>query len=432
MKSVEIVKIGELIPIYKEGSEANSIQVARICELDNDTPCQFNIIVGKGLYNIGDKVVYIQPDYCIPNNETFNDYYEPFGDAKKSKLGKKGRIKAVKFNFYFEDDDNPIYSNGIILPLDMIKFEINEDTDLEKELMVIKYVSEDSFEKGGGSSGLTKGDLPSFLYATDEPRIELKKSSIDKCFEENEVLSLTIKRDGSSATIYCKQDIVNDFLCDGVCSRNQEKKLEQKYNASYIDSTDNILTKWLDRELNKSGFYNEFTKTFFTEDECIVNNFTPVEKEVRDAWVDTVKENDYLVKLHDYCVENNLQLAMRGELIGQGNKGSGNKLNQDAKLNKHIVWFGVDDLSSGHATRINYSDVDNNLKTLCDKFGFLCTEEILEGIFSYFELIKICNNYFKQIKEETGQIIEGIVIRSKYSNKLSTKYINPEYDAKSN
>ena len=125
-------------------------------------------------------------------------------------------------------------------------------------------------------------------------------------------------------------------------------------------------------------------------------------------------------------------MALRGELTGQGNKGSGNKLNWDNKLERDIIWFGVDDLSSGFAKRINYSDPENNLKTLCEKLGFKYTEEINEGVYNYDGIIKYCNSVFKKIKEETGQIIEGIVIRSKYSNKLSVKYINPEYDAKSN
>ena len=47
---------------------------------------------------------------------------------------------------------------------------------------------------------------------------------------------------------------------------------------------------------------------------------------------------------------------------------------------------------------------------------------------NYDDIINIGNKIFKDIKEKTGQIIEGIVIRSKYSNALSCKYINSEYD----
>jgi hypothetical protein len=430
MKAVDIVKINELIPLYKDGQEANSIQVARISELDSNTSHQFNIVVGKNLYNIGDKVLYIQPDYCIPNIPIFKEYYAPFGDPKKSKLGKNGRIKAVKFNFNFKEEFDPIYSNGIIFGLDILSFDITDNINLEKELNIIKYEAEDSFEKDGVANGLTKGDLPSFLYITDETRIELLKNHIDKCYEDNEVLSFTIKRDGSSVTIYCK--LINNEYSIGICSRKQEKKLDQSYALTYVDDKGNVLIKYYNKNINISGFLNQFSKEFYTEEECIANNFQANKTEIKDVWVNTIKENDYLNKLLSYCADNKIELALRGELIGSGNKGSGNKLNQDAKLNRHIVWFGVDDLSGGFAKRINYSDNENNLKSISEKLDLIYTKEINEGIYDYDGIIKFCTETFKQIKEETGQIVEGIVIRTKYSNRLSTKYINPEYDAKSN
>src|SRR5271157_479277 len=101
MKPVELVIISKLIPIYKEGEEANNIQVARIEDIEGNQ-CEFNIVVGKGLYNVGDTAVYIQPDYCIPQSSIFNEYWFPGGDEKKCKLGKNGRIRAIKFNFKFE------------------------------------------------------------------------------------------------------------------------------------------------------------------------------------------------------------------------------------------------------------------------------------------------------------------------------------------
>ena len=429
MKAVEVVKINELLPIFKNGEPATNIEVARIAEQGSATSCQFNIIVGKGLHKIDELVLYIQPDYCIPKSDIFKAYYEPFGDPKKSKLGKNGRIKAVKFNFTFENDSEVIYSNGIILPFVCLPFEVTEEMDLEKELNIIKYVAEDSWEKGA-NSGLTKGELPGFLYATDEPRIELLKERTDTCFAENEVLSFTIKRDGSSITIYSK--LIDNENIGGVCSRNLEKKLNQTLITGFIDTDGNILTKYYKRETSQKGFYNTFTQAFYTEEEALQKKLEPVETEVRDVWVDTVKEKGYLNKLLDYCKENNLELALRVELIGQGNKGSGNKLNQDAKLQINIIWFGVDDLSGGHARKINYSDKVNNLITLSEKLGLEYTKEINEGVYDYDGIIKYCNETFRKIQEETGQIIEGIVIRSKYSNKLTSKYMNPEYDAKSN
>jgi len=448
MNSVDIVKIDKLITIYKDGAEANSIQVARVKDL-NGNSCQFNIVVGKGIYEIGDSAIYIMPDYCIPPTEMFNEYYAPGGDEKKSKLGKKGRIRAIKFNFLFENEIDPIYSNGILISfkyfdesfiqniLKVKELEENQtfsETDEFKSLQelfgVIKYVAEESV--AGGNSGLEKGDLPSFLYSTDETRIEVLKDRVDNCFEFGEVLSITLKRDGSSITEYVKIDEqLNDYT-SGICSRNKEKKLDQSYTESYKDG-EYILHRYnkkSDDGTIEKGWINDFTKEFYTENEIETKGFEKNIIEVRDSFVDTIKENDYLNKLIEYCKKYNVQLALRGELIGGGgSKGSGNKLNSDIKLPRQIIWFGVDDLSFGHAKRINYSS-EHNLHKVCGELNMNATEIIFEGVLSYDEIIKKGNEIFNDIKTKTGNIIEGIVIRTKYSNKLSTKYLNPEYDSK--
>ena len=152
--------------------------------------------------------------------------------------------------------------------------------------------------------------------------------------------------------------------------------------------------------------------------------------ELRDAWVDTNVKYGYLEKLVEYNTVYNLQLSMRGELIGAGNKGSGNRLNSDAKLESHVVWFGVDDLSEGFSKRLHYGD-RHNLEKICDKLGLKRTEELFKGVFTYDEIIAKAHDYFKTMKDVHGIVVEGVVIRSRFSNILSCKYINPEYDAKS-
>lgn len=142
------------------------------------------------------------------------------------------------------------------------------------------------------------------------------------------------------------------------------------------------------------------------------------------------KKYGYLDKLEEYCKENNVELALRGELIGGGNKGSGNKLNSDAKIKEpKVVWFGVDDLSSGYSVRIP-SNHKHNLKEVCEKLGFEYTPIIFSGVFDYDELIKTSNEVLKEYKDK-GIILEGLVFRSLFNNSFSAKYINPEYDSKS-
>lgn len=460
MNPVETVKISQLIPIYKMGIEAERIEVARVSDLQGNE-LQFNIIVGKGLYKINDLVIYIMPDYCLPDSELFSEYWRPGGDSKACRLGRNGRIRALKFNFQFKNDLNNIYSNGIILPVsevakyygvpiitdiqknaDAVSDNTDSNTDLQTLLGITKYVAEDSFENQ--KSGLTKGKLPAFLYATDEPRCELLKNYINKCYEEGEILSFTRKRDGSSITNYCRKYPINPEEYEiGICTRNQEKKLEQQCTSAYKDIQTGVMLhpyslKTADinengKNIYIQGWYNSAIEKFYTDEE-IKNTelFEPIISEIRDTWVDTTKKYNILDKLSKYCIKYDVELALRGELIGAGNKGSGNKLNSDAKNSEsHIAFFGVDDLSSGHATRIHYGQ-EHNLKKVCEELDLEYTEELIEvGPCTYDGIILWGDEYFKRMKEEQGIIVEGIVIRSKYSNALSCKYINSEYDSRS-
>ncbi|MCK9417405.1 hypothetical protein M0Q97_12265 [Candidatus Dojkabacteria bacterium] len=213
----------------------------------------------------------------------------------------------------------------------------------------------------------------------------------------------------------------------GICSRNQEKKLEQEVITNYIDVDGIQLHRYI--KDNVKGWFNDLTENFYTEDEVKDLGLKPIVVEIRDSFVDTTKKHGYLDKLTTYCIENNVQLALRGELIGGGgSKGSGNKLNQDCKGDAKVIWFGVDDLSLGKATRINYAQ-SHNLKDVCESLGLEYTLPVFIGNLDYDGIIKKGNEIFEEYKKK-GHILEGIVIRTTKSNKMSCKYLNPEYDSK--
>jgi len=419
---VEIVTVSRIIPIYKKGEEANAIEVIRVEHMNNEL--QYDIITQKGLYEIGESVVYIQPDYCIPQTPIFKEYHFPGGDASRCRLGKKGRIRAIKFNLNFKGNTNPIYSYGIILKITPeIQRYIDENTDLMESLGVIKYEADNNSKRQ--NKGMIDGEFPShILYKTDEPTIQNFKYEVDTTYSNGEIISFSVKKDGSSITLYYADDTEN-----GVCSRKMKKKMDQTYVKAYQDG-DVILHKYYNKELDALVWYNDNTKEQFNDDEA-AENFAAITAEYKDSWVDTIKKFEYDTKFFEYCKNNNIQLALRGELIGAGNKGSGNKLNSDAKLpESQIYWFGVDDLSSGHAQRNHYG-CEYNLEKVSYDLNLDYAEPILEGVFDYDGIIDECHKIFKKYKDEKKIIIEGIVIRTKFSNNLSVKYINPEYDAKS-
>lgn len=285
----------------------------------------------------------------------------------------------MKFNFSFAGESDPIYSNGILINMTdfekymKITYPIDPE-ELQKTLKIVKYVADNSDDSM--KSGLVKGDIPYFLYKTDENRCELNKRIIDECYNDKEILSITQKRDGSSIILYYRID--NGEEQYGICSREIEKKLDQTYVSAYKDG-DFLLHRYFHKETNEKGWYNDFTQKFYTDKEVI--QFEKVIAESRDSFVDITKKHGYLNKLIEYCRANNVQLALRGELVGAGNKGGGNKLNQDAKGDPKVIWFGVD-IFSGVFQRLHYGN-KHNLKEVCEALELEYTQELVEGVFSY-------------------------------------------------
>ena len=421
VKIVEIVTITNLVPVFKEGAEANAIQVAKF-SFDGGGECGFNVIAQKGLYEIGSKAIYIQPDYCLSENELFNSFIAPGGDTKKSRLGKQNRIRAIKFNFSFAGSSDPIYSNGVLLPLEEVKSFINkdiEDIDLSEELGVAKYEEPET-----AGSGLIAGEFPSFMYKTDEQNINNIVDHVKKIISEGQDLGITIKRDGSSHTTYFKLE--DEVYKSGVCSRSQEKKLDQSFVTDYFDEDKNLYHRYFDKDTMSKGWFCDELSQFRQDDE--MEGFEAVVKEVKDSWVELAKESGLLENGLAYCKGHGLQLSFRGEIIGQGLKGSGNKVNPDSNDRQKLVLFGIDDLSEGFSKRINYSS-PHNLRDVSKILGIDYTESIVAKPKTYEELIDICEDIFRTEKSN-GRIIEGVVVRTMYTNDLSCKVMNGDYDSR--
>ena len=114
--AVSIVTVKNKIPLYKGDEQANSIEAIELEEVG------FELVANKTLYQIGDRAVYIQPDYCVSDIPLFESFIRPNGNESKSMLGKVDglprRIRAKKFTLSKEPNGDPVYSNGILLPYD--------------------------------------------------------------------------------------------------------------------------------------------------------------------------------------------------------------------------------------------------------------------------------------------------------------------------
>ena len=427
-KIIEKVTITEILSIFKNDEPANAIEVVHF-KYSSDEECGYDIVAQKGLYEIGSTAYFIQPDYCLSDIPLFESFLRPNGDPSKSKLKANYRIRAIKFNFTFENESNPIYSCGILLPeKTVLNYLRTLNTTGEKTLDELLGVSKYE-EPEEGSSGLTGGEFPSYLYKTDEPTLANSKKRIARIVEEKQRVGITIKHDGSSFSGFCKKtNYSSDYEYDiGVCSRNLRKKLEQFYTSGYKDAEDNQYHPYWNQDLKEKGWYCDVLESYKTDDEII--DLIPVVTEVKDTWVELAKKNNLLGRFTDFCRAENLELALRGEIYGQGLKGSGTKHNPDKNEKQTLRLFGADDLSSGYSVRLNYSD-KYNLKTIAEILDVPYTHNIIEFIpESYEHLVQVCRDIFDTEKAK-GRIIEGLVIRTLDTNDLSCKYINELYDSK--
>jgi hypothetical protein len=419
-KHVEIVKIKELLKIYKDSELASNIEAVRFEYLNGDE-CGFIVIAQKGLHIVGEKSVYIAPDYCLPGNSNlFLSFTEPDGNPNKSRLGKENRIRAIKFNFGLSPDNNgPIYSNGILLPYKEVEDFLNvdlESVDLVENLNITKY--EEPMKMGGYSIG----GFPSYLYKTDETNIMSVVSSIKKLIDGKRKFGITLKHDGSSTTVTFTK---NDTYETSVYSRSNKQRLDSKVVTGYVNDVEE-LHKYFDKESGVLCWRGKLTGTIYSDEEAL-ENFEKIEKDDPSAFVRLSEECGLLENGLEFCKNENIQLAFRGEIIGSGLKGSGNKNNPDSKLKPQLILFGIDLIEDGYAKRQNYSD-KYNLETVSEKLGLTYTKQKVYVPSSFEDLIEFCNNIFNEEKSE-GRLIEGVVIRTLDSNDISCKYMNDEYDS---
>jgi len=396
-QAVSIVTIKQKSPLFKNGEAAERIE---LIELEENG---FTLVSGKDLYQVGDKAVYIQPDFNLSDIPLFESFLRPNGDVTKSMLGKvEGvplRIRAKKFNFSREGSIDPVYSNGILLPrkdvADYIwKNDYTDDNllihfyqlDLTELLGITKWEEPEVKDKAGNKVGGSRV-FPEGLYKTDETNINNLWGHIENKIGYPITLVGTEKVDGSSITIGIKNG--KGFIC----SRNQQLDLLVKKHVGRRTKT--LLEKLL----------------FWTKPD--LNLYNLVEN-----------DSDFIVYGKPYL--NELQreytnVVLRGELNGGNLKGSGNKHNPASKEKPNIKFFGADSINSqGIAEKCPYK----LLKYVCEAMEFPMVKEIFNKEFnSRQEIEEECEGYFKE------NMVEGIVLRTQDS-KFSGKYMNNLYDSK--
>jgi RNA ligase (TIGR02306 family) len=197
-KLVSVRKITNITPI--EG--ADNIELATIDA--------WKVVVAKDVnHKVDDMVIYCEIDSFLPIKEEFEFLRK--SSYKKMSDGIEGfRLKTIKLRGQV--------SQGLILPMSVVEYtnvQFEVGMDVTNLLGVTKYEPPIPAELVGKVKGL----FPSFLYKTDEERIQNLSSEYETYKEKNKEdvkFYVTEKLDGSSATFYIKDGVF------GVCSRNLE------------------------------------------------------------------------------------------------------------------------------------------------------------------------------------------------------------------
>ena len=166
------------------------------------------VVVKKGEFAPGDKVVYCEIDSLLPEVAAFEflrpSSYKPAQvDAAGAVAVPAGfRIKTVKLRGQV--------SQGICFPLGVLPpgAATDEDADVTDALGVRKWEPPQTL----GFGGRTKGGFPGFLAKTDETRVQVLEPVLGR--HRGRTFYVTEKLDGTSFTAFVRQ---GEF---GVCSRN--------------------------------------------------------------------------------------------------------------------------------------------------------------------------------------------------------------------
>jgi RNA ligase (TIGR02306 family) len=315
LASIEIIK--EILPI----NGADKIELARILN--------YQTVIKKGSFNAGDKICFISIDTVLPDKE-----WAAFYKSKSS------RVKSIKLR--------GCWSQGIVEDIEKLGLDKNLEigTDVSENLGISHW------EPPAPQDLNAKCNLRFGIFKTDEERVE----NLDNIPYGQEV-AVTLKIDGSSISLFCKNVQPENIWETGITSRSLELKTD-----------------------------------------CI-NNYTRVEQKY-----------NILSKLKDYCIKNNKSLCLRGELYGAGCQKM--EINPHSKLPLDLGIFSVLNLET-----LKYERLDFCIE-LCKELEIPIVP-ILEKTFLTSELIKKYSEDLEKIdgKNFEGCVFKGDSFSFKVINK---------------
>jgi RNA ligase (TIGR02306 family) len=233
----------------------------------------WQVIAQKDLYQVGDLCVYCEIDSCLPIQEQYEFLRKSsYRHAPWMPNGECFRIKSMKMRGELSqglllpvccDEDDTCYR--VELESGIWSVEVAEGDDVTHLLGIFKWDP----PLRGNLGGFAKGNFPSFLIKTDQERLQNLWGKYQERYRDH-LFQVSLKLDGSSCTIYCKDGYI------GVCSRNLDLKMDE-------ENQDNLFVQMANR---------------------------------------------YGDGISEYCIRTKRNLAFQGELMGPGVQGNRENLRE--------------------------------------------------------------------------------------------------------
>lgn len=366
--------------------DADAIEVASVLG--------WKVVIKKGEFNIGDRIVYCEVDSIMPERPEF-EFLRPVKFRVKTRRMRGQISQGIVFPLsVLTTTPKSIENKHVIVGMHgselkilyqpEIEFELDSNAgpftmvltdglDVTDFLGVIKYdiPEEDTgltVNGQGGRSAMKRG-FPNWIPKTDETRIQ----SVPRVLEDavGTGIYITEKLDGSSYTCFLKD---NEF---GVCSRNQEKK-----------------------EIPTCHFW-EATRRLGIEE-----------------------------KLREYKQKTGIELALQGELVGPGIQ-----KNKYGLVERSIYFFNAFKVATG--SFVDYAELlDIMIDLELQMVPILVVNTVIgePGYQTVDSFIKLAT--IKTTINLSGVWAEGIVVRPLVESthrklgRFSFKAINPEFSLK--
>lgn len=186
-------------------------------KLDIVKVLNYDCIVNRDQWKIGDLCVFIEPDSVLPD-----------ADWSKFYKSKSGRVKAIKLRSF--------WSFGIVESFKNVGIDINECPEYMEGFDITDLLKITKYEPPAPQELNAKGSLPFGIPKTDESRWQGLRD-----VPYGEIVDIFQKIDGQSASYYCV--LKDGEVFKGILGRTLEYKQDCDNNYTKIEKKYNILAK---------------------------------------------------------------------------------------------------------------------------------------------------------------------------------------------